>query len=89
MSLGVCSAASSCGEKMPPKSPTMMPSTIVSAMVVPAICLTFTWSRAPNACPISTLLPAPRPMRNEMRKKTIGKMAETAASDFTPIIRPR
>jgi hypothetical protein len=70
-------------------APTTIPSSTVSASVVPAISLTFSSLRAPKACPIRTLLPAPSPIKNEMRKNTIGKIAETAASASTPTRRPR
>ena len=57
--------------------------------VVPATAFSRSSSRAPYACPISTVAPLDTPMKNENMKKTIGKNEDAAASAFTPIKRPR
>ena len=57
--------------------------------VVPATARTRSGSRAPQAWPISTEAPAPRPMMKEIRNSISGKNAEAAASALTPIICPR
>ena len=44
---------------------------------------------APQAWPISTEAPEPRPMTKEIRNSMSGKNAEAAASACTPIICPR
>jgi hypothetical protein len=89
MSGGVPTAASSGRVKAPPNRATTMPARIVTVSVVPATAFTFSGSRAPQAWPISTEAPAPRPMMKEMKKNRIGKKAETAATAPTPIIWPR
>ncbi|MDT4855006.1 hypothetical protein FQZ97_893380 [compost metagenome] len=65
-----------------------MPIRAPSASAEPAMALTFSGSRAPQAWPISTDAPAPRPITSEMKKKKIGNMPDTAASAWVPSIWP-
>jgi len=89
MSGGVPSALSSGVVKAPPKTATSSPNTSTTASAVPAMARALATSRAPQAWPISTEAPAPRPMMKAMKKNSSGKKPETAASAFTPIIWPR
>lgn len=56
--------------------------------VVPAMALTLAGSRAPQAWPISTEAPEPRPMAKAMKKNRMGKKLATAAMAPTPSIWP-
>ncbi|MNG03545.1 hypothetical protein D3C84_866310 [compost metagenome] len=56
--------------------------------VVAAMVFTKCGSRAPQAWPMSTLAPAPRPMTRAMKKNTMGNMPETAARAWVPSIWP-
>ena len=51
--------------------------------------LTLCRSRAPQAWPISTEAPDPRPRLKAMKKNITGKKTVAAARAFTPIIWPR
>ncbi len=55
---------------------------------MPAIFFTLCRSRAPYACPISTLLPLDTPKTNEKSKKMIGNTAEIAPRACVEIRRP-
>lgn len=84
MSAGVPSQPSSACANGPPSSATATPASRPTDSVVPATVLTASGLRAPQACPISTDAPAPSPMTKAMKKNTMGKNADTAASACTP-----
>ena len=55
-----------------------------SNRVLPATDLTASSSRAPQAWPISTEAPAPRPITRAMKKNRMGNMPDTAARAWVP-----
>jgi hypothetical protein len=89
MSAGVPSATSIMSAKLPPNTATTRPAIRPVMSVVPAMALTRSSSRAPQACPIRTDAPEPRPIMKAIRKNSTGKKADTAAMAFTPSICPR
>ena len=64
----------------PPKKPTVS--------VVPATARTRSWFLAPQAWPISTDEPVPKPSTKDSRNSISGKNAEAAANAPTPTILP-
>ena len=89
MSAGVPRARSITSVKVPPNSATARPAHSPTASVVPAIALTRPSSLAPQAWPIKTAAPEPRPIMKAIRKNSTGKNAETEAMAPTPSIWPR
>ena len=89
MSAGVPSARSMGPVKLPPRTATTKPNTTPTVSVVPATARTRSTLPAPQACPISTEAPAPRPIMKAMKKNITGKKPETAARALTPSICPR
>lgn len=89
MSAGVPRARSMGSVKAPPNSATTRPAHRPTESVVPAIAFTRSGSLAPQAWPISTAAPEPRPIMNEIRKNSTGKKADTEAMALTPSIWPR
>ena len=69
--------------------PITTPKTTANERVVPAERLKRGWSWAPYACPIRTVLALAMPKKNEIRKKSTGKIDDAAANAPTPIRRPR
>ncbi|MCY1205373.1 hypothetical protein D9M72_169220 [compost metagenome] len=72
----------------PPNTAIARPSSRPTVSVVPATALALAASRAPQAWPMSTEAPAPRPMMKAMKKNITGKKLDTAASALTPSICP-
>ncbi len=75
--------------KPPPNTATTNPAARPVISVVPAMARTRSGSLAPQAWPISTEAPEPRPIMKVIRKNCTGKKADTAAIAFTPSIWPR
>ncbi|MCY1176748.1 hypothetical protein D9M73_170300 [compost metagenome] len=88
MSGGVPSALSMGSVKVPPNTATSRPKATPTVSVVPATALTLPVSPAPQAWPISTEAPAPRPIVKAIKKNITGKKLDTAASAPTPSICP-
>ena len=86
MSAGVPSARSIISVKVPPNSATARPAHRPTVSVVPAIALTRAGSLAPQAWPMSTAAPEPKPIMKAIRKNSTGKNAETEAMALTPSI---
>ncbi|MNV37184.1 hypothetical protein D3C71_1286950 [compost metagenome] len=89
MSAGVPSNCMMGRVNSPPNTATTAPKIRPTSKVVPAMVRTLSNWRAPQACPISTEAPAPRPMTKAMNTNITGKKAATAASALNPIIWPR
>ena len=89
MSAGVPKARSIGSVNAPPNRATTRPAQMPTVRVVPAIALTRSGSFAPQACPINTAAPEPRPIMKAIKKNSTGKNADTEAMALTPSICPR
>ena len=73
--------------KMRPTMPITTPKTTANERVVPAERLKRGWSWAPYACPIRTVLALAMPKKNEIRKKSTGKIDDAAANEMMALSR--
>ncbi len=86
MSAGVPKARNITSANDPPNNATSRPALRPIVRVVPAMALTRSRSFAPQACPINTAAPEPKPIMKAIKKNSTGKNADTEAMAPTPSI---